>query len=215
MKYSVVVIVLSMIFTKPLILMGANINGKDVYFLITELQNRYVGFYGAGGDQNSVGIFMASFFGFLLALYEKTGKIKKYIVFMGFAVLGVLLSGSRTSFLGLSFILLLFLVTNKSGKDKFLILLACVIFYFLFSKQLDLVIQRFLDPSAVNTIDPNDTGRVGKWILYTHWILDNPITLLIGNIDKINFRLAPHNYFIYLVYHTGIIPFIIFIKLLL
>jgi len=213
MKYSVVVLVLSMVFTVPLILMGANIKDKEMYFIAVALRERYMGFYGSGGDQNSAGIFLTSFFGFLLALYEKTGKIKNYIIFMGFAVLGILLTGSRTSFMALAIIILLFLITNKSGKDKFLILIACVIFYFLFAKQLDLVIQRFLDPSAANAIDPNDTGRVGKWILYTNWIIEHPETLLIGNLTNIPFRLAPHNYFIYIIYHIGIIPFLIFIKL--
>ncbi len=216
-KYAIVTIPISMIFTKPLIAMGAN-----VYFAATNKEEiltgeyqRFVGFYGAGGDENSAGIFLAGAFGFLMALYEKEGKIKKYLIFMGFAVLGVLLTGSRTAFIGLALVILIFMITNKSGGDKFSILIACIVFYFIFAKQLNLLIQRFVDPSAVAAIDPNseDKGRVWKWVFYTNWLLENPITFLFGNQKKINLFYAPHNYFIYVAYHAGLIPLLVYFNL--
>jgi len=215
-KYAIITIPISMIYTRELILMGTGVNfaPERLDIILSGEYQRFVGFYGAGGDENSVGIFMVGAFGFFLALYEKTGNMKKYIVFLGFAVLGVLLSGSRTSFIALSLVVLIFLITNKSGKSKFGILAAIVIFYFAFSKQLNLVIERFLDPSAAKAIDPEDEGRVGKWIFYTAWIIDNPITLFFGNLERIPYKRAPHNYFIYIVYHTGLGALIFFIKYL-
>lgn len=217
MKYCIVTIPISMIFTKALVLMGAGIvvYGDKTEGILSGEYDRYIGFYGAGGDENSVGIFLVAAFGFLLALYEKTGDVKKYIIFMGFAVLGVLLSGSRTSFLALISIILIFLITNKSGSAKFYILIACVIFYFIFNEQLNSVIERFFDPSAKKAIDSKESGgRVGKWVYYTDWILNNPTTLFLGNQKKISLDRAPHNYFIWIIYHVGLIPFFIFLRLL-
>ncbi len=217
-KYSVLTIPISMIFTKALVLMGAGIvvYGDKTEGILSGEYDRYIGFYGAGGDENSVGIFLVAAFGFLLALYEKTGDIKKYVVFMGFAVLGVLLSGSRTSFLALVVIILIFLITNKSGSAKVYILIACVVFYFIFNEQLNSVIERFFDPSAKKAIDSNETGgRVGKWVYYIDWILNNPNTLILGNQKNISLDRAPHNYFIWIIYHVGLVPFAIFSRLLI
>jgi hypothetical protein len=202
-----------MLFTEPLIRMGADIANKKIFFDRPDLSNRFSGFYGAGGDQNSAGVFLAGVFGFFVSLFEKTGNIKKYIFFMGFAVLGVLLTGSRTAFMALALVILIFMITNKSGSAKFAILIAIVIFYFIFSKQLDLVFQRFLDPSAEAAVDPKADGRVWKWIFYTEWMLDNPETFYAGNLKNLPLFYAPHNYFIFIVYHSGLIMLLIFLSL--
>lgn len=215
-KYVIVTIPISMIFTKTLILMGAGIkfaeSRKDR--ILTSDYERFVGFYGAGGDENSAGIFFVGFLGFLLALYEKTGGVKKYFVFMGFAIFGTLLTGSRTAFMALILVILIFLLTRKKGSIKISIIIIGIVFYFTFFNQIDMVIQRFFDPSAVVAIDPNEMGRVGKWNYYISWIFNNPITLVIGNQENISLSMAPHNYFIFLLYHTGIIPLLIFLNLL-
>lgn len=213
-EYSLVVLVISMVFTPYL--RAWNITQLFVknFSIYQDIQTRFLGIWGAGGDVNSAGIFLVGLFGFLLALYERDMKIKRYIIFFGFAIFGILMTGSRTAFMALSTVLLIFMITNKSGKAKFTLIIACIIFYFAFSKQLDVVIERFLDPSAKQAIDPNDTGRVGKWIRYMGWILDNPETLLFGNQVNINYHRAPHNYFIYILYHAGLVPLFIFFQLL-
>ena len=217
-EFAIITIVISMIYTRDLILMDAGVSydiGRKAIILSGEYQ-RYVGFYGAGGDENSVGIFMASTFGFFLALFEKNGNIKKYMVLLGFTVFGVLLTGSRTAFMALATVVLVFLITNKSGKNKFAILMAIVFFYFAFSKQLDAVLQRFLDPSAAKAVNPEDKhGRVGKWIIYLNWLASNPQTFMVGNLENINLRRAPHNYFILLAYKTGLIGLFVFLRLLI
>ncbi len=216
-KFAIVTIVISMIYTRELILMDAGVSydiGRKAVILSGEYQ-RYVGFYGAGGDENSVGVFMASTFGFFLALFEKNGNIKKYIIFLGLTVLGVLLTGSRTAFMSLATVVLIFLITNRSGKNKFAILFAIVIFYFVFLKQLEAVLQRFLDPSAAKAVNPADKhGRVGKWIIYIDWLTKNPQTFMIGNLENISLRRAPHNYFILLVYKSGLLVLFIFLRML-
>ena len=88
-----------------------------------------------------------------------------------------------------------------------------VIFYFVFTKQIELVLQRFIDPSAIKAINPNEEGRVGKWIIYGNWIMNHLETLLLGNQKNITYNRAPHNYFVYLIYHAGLFVLIIFIKL--
>jgi len=211
-KYSEVVLVISMMFTPELIKMGVEI------FVSSAKQfesTRFMGFYKAGGDFNSTGVFLVGMFGFFLALFEKTGGIKNYVFYMGMIVLGILLTGSRTSFLALLSVLSIFVIFNKSGSAKFYIIAAFVIFYFTFSKQLELIVLRFLDPSAVGAVDPESDGRVFKWIFYTNWIINNPETLIYGNQELIDIpgNRAPHNYFLYIVYHTGIVPLLIFISL--
>lgn len=210
-KYSLVVLVISMVFTfyiKALDIGQVTVNKSS---LINYNQTRFMGLYGAGGDVNSAGVFLAGVFGFLLALYEKTGSFGKYIVFFAFAIFGILLTGSRTSFIALSFVLIVFFIKNKSGKSKIALFFALVVFYFIFNEQFDLLFMRFFDPSAREAVDPNETGRVGKWIRYMDWILNNPKTLIYGNQIKINYNRAPHNYLIYILYHTGIVPLILFI----
>lgn len=212
MKFSALALVISMIYSKQLILLGADIQKKEIFMTNLGSNTRFVGFW-AAGDENSAGIFLVSIFAFLLAMFEKTGKIKEYAIYFAFVFFGILLTGSRTSFIALVLVVLIFLITNKSHTSRFTLLIVSIIFYFTFSKQLDVVVQRFLDPSAIAAIDPNEKGRVGKWIFYTDWILNNPETLLFGNQTKINYNRAPHNYFIYIVYHAGIIPLLIFINL--
>jgi len=213
-KYAVVTITISMLFTKELMSIGAGIALKPglTNEILSGQYQRYLGFYGAGGDENSVGIFLVAAFGFFLALFERTGDLKKYIVFMGFAVLGSFLTGSRTTFLALAFVILIFLITNKSGYAKIVFLILGVIFYFVFTKQIELVLQRFIDPSAIKAINPNEEGRVGKWIIYGNWIMNHLETLLFGNQRNITYNRAPHNYFVYLIYHAGLFVLIIFIK---
>lgn len=213
-KYLVVFLVISMLFTDFLISIGADISGKHAYLSRQDFRTRFSGFYGAGGDQNSVGVFLACTLGFFIALFENTGKLKEYIVYIGFTVLGILLTGSRTAFLSASIIFLIFFVTNKSGSAKFYIIISVIIFYFIFNKQLDLVIQRFFDPSAIAAVDPKSDGRVWKWIYYSEWMLNNPKTFILGNQERISIKYAPHNYFIYVIYRTGLIFFIFFIRLL-
>ena len=209
MKLSLITLVLSMIFSKFLVYMGVGIGHRVDEEILADKGTRFVGLYGGGGDENSAGIFLAGVFGFFIALYEKTGNIKSYVVYLGFAVFGVLLTGSRTAFIALALIILIFLITNKSNVSRFAILIAIVFFYFTFSKQVELVTERFLDDSAFAAVDPNQKGRVGKWIIYIDWILNNPETLIYGNQSKIDYNRAPHNYFIIVLYQTGIIPLIV------
>ncbi len=214
-KTSLITLVLSIIFTVPLALIGAGVKVDDDFFSnISNELNRLAGFYGAGGDVNSLGIFLVSVFAFFLAMYEKMGNIKNYILYFSFAVLGVLMTGSRTAFIALSLVILIFLLTNKSSKSKLSIIVTIILFYFIFYEDINFVLQRFLDPSAVAALDKDQMGRVGKWILYMNWIVDNPETFILGNQTNIDYKRAPHNYLIFLLYHFGIIPLIIFIKLI-
>lgn len=213
MKYAVVTIAVSMYFSPFLILLGSSIGFDELRKerLLSGEYLRYIGFYGAGGDENSAGIFLVGVLGFFLAIYEKGKNLKRYIIYIGFAVLGVLLTGSRTAFLVMLIIISIFFVVNKKGAIRVSILSSIVVFYFLFYERLNLVIQRFIDPSAMAAIDPNEMGRVGKWIRYFDWISDHPITLLFGNQELMSYNRAPHNYFIFLLYHVGLILLMIFL----
>ncbi len=212
---SLAVLVISMFFTKLLIVFDIGSVYENKSTLLRSDYSRFLGLYSAGGDENSAGIFLAGVFGFFVSLFEKDKDIKKYVLFFALAVFGILLTGSRTAFIGLSVIILIFLVTNKSGGAKFALLVAIISFYFLFSEQIDLVFQRFLDPSAKAAVNPQDKkGRAGKWVIYTEWIIDHPETLVFGNQEKIYLKRAPHNYFLYILYHAGIIPLLIFFQLL-
>lgn len=218
-KTSLGVLVLSMLFTIPLYQMGTSVIVKteDSEDYITSLQEygRFMGFYNIIlGDENNVGAFFAGIFGFFLAQYEKFGNLKKYLFVFGFSVLGLLLSGSRTAFIILALIILVFILSNKYATKRIGILAAIVIFFIAFYNQLERLFLRFFDDSAVRAVDSRQMGRVGKWILYINWLAENPETLIFGNLTRINYRYAPHNMLIYIVYHFGIIPLAIFISLL-
>ena len=163
-KYSILALTTSMIFTKELINMGAGIAIKKdrLERILSGEYQRYLGWYNAGGEENSLGVFMVAAFGFFLAIYEKDRNFKAVIVFMGSAILGSLLTGSRTSFLSLVAVFSIFIFTNKSVKSKFLLFLATIAFYFLFYDRLQLVLERFYDSSAGEALDPDEEGRVGK-----------------------------------------------------
>ena len=124
------------------------------------------------------------------------------------------MTGSRTAFIALSLVIFIFLLTNKSAKSKLIILTVLIIMYFVFYEKIHQVMDRFLDPSALGTLDKDQMGRVGKWILYMKWIMSNPETILFGNLTQIDYNRAPHNYLIFLLYHFGVIPLIVFIKLM-
>lgn len=214
-KTSLVVLVISMFFNKFLIMNDIGTLYENKTSLLRSSYTRVLGLYSAGGDVNSAGIFLAGIFGFLISLFEKDQNIKKYILFFGIAVLGVLLTGSRTGFMGLSVVILIFLITNKSGGAKIALLLTCVIFFFAFNEQLTLVFDRFMDKSTQKAVNPEDKeGRAGKWVIYTEWIMDHPETFVFGNQEEIYLKRSPHNYFIYIAYHAGIIPLLIFLQLI-
>ena len=107
------------------------------------------------------------------------------------------------------------MVTVKSHTSRFAFLFTFVIFYFTFFEQLNLVIDRFFDDTAVAAVNPDKDGRVAKWIIYSNWLLENPETYLFGNQKHIPFKYAPHNYFIFITYHIGLIVLFIFIVMLI
>ncbi len=199
--FSIVTIVLSSFFVDELInirlLALDKILESEIGFY------RVAGLYGAGGDANSAAAFLVVAIGFFLAMYEKRIQTGTSLVIISISVLGVLLTASRTSMISLGIVLLFFLLRNHKSKNIWAIITASMIFIIALSPVINRSVSRFKTESFYAAIDLEQTGRIGKLKIYTKWLANNPETLLFGNQKKIKFRRAPHNYFIYLVYHVG------------
>lgn len=175
---------------------------------------RAMGMYNAGGDTNSVGIFMTISLGFFLAIFEKN---KSFIIILGllFSFMGAIFTASRAAIIILSIIIFIYTARNRVNKGLIIILFTTPIVYFLFENQITNVIQRFYAESTYIHLSANEMGRVGKWLLYLNYFLMSPENIPFGYITPINTYLVPHNYFINIVYHMGIIGLFIFIFILI
>lgn len=187
--------------------------------------DRIKGFYGAGGDVNSAGVFFAIAFGYFLSWAEKTKTINKILLTgLILSFLGIFFSASRTAMLSLGSVVILFFCFNwnmllKPKKGKIVFLLFTV---FMFSAPIILnALDRFWLDSAYSAIDPNSTGRIGKWLIYFEYFKRCPESFIFGYVTPIykeiayNFlSLVPHNVFINIAYNAGLFLLFPFIYLL-
>jgi hypothetical protein len=213
---AVITIVSSQPFTDTLISLGFNI--KSPLYSMHEVDGgalRSMGFYGAGGDENSLGGFLSIIFGLGIILYENDKKLKiinTLLILLPF--LGVFYTASRTAILCLSFIMFMFVIRNFNNAKLIKITITLGLLFIAFSSTIYSSFMRFFADSAINAIslESSSSGRVYKWVRYLIFINNNPITYLIGNITQIDFNRSVHNYFILIIYSAGLTPFFIFIS---
>ena len=208
---SIILLVITAIFHTPLQEIGFHISDivqGEVYGF--ESFTRKMGLYLVGGDENSFGAFCAIALGYYLAQAEKT-SFNKYLPVMFFALLGIFISGSRISMISLSLILLLYFNRNYNNASNIKLVLLALLFFLSFSSLIIPAFSRFYDKSTLEHLDPNELGRVGKWIRYTDFMVAHPNTFIIGNLEEIDYKRVPHNCFVKIAYDTGLIFLLLFL----
>lgn len=184
---------------------------KTIGLESTEFDNssysRYAGVM-ADGDSNTMGAFMVLCFGFMLNQYE---YYRKYIVYglIGFTLLCIALSGSRTAFLSLMVIAFLFYVRDRNSKLKIQLFVIFICLIIVSLPLWQMVIDRLaLSNNQLET--DTSSNRIGKWILYMTYIIQNPETFVYGTEKELrigwNDRYhAVHNVYIQVLYNAGLL----------
>jgi hypothetical protein len=193
---------------------GVKSIGTELTEFIDTNYSRYAGII-ADGDSNTLGVLFVLCIGFFL------NQIKNYprnivLVLIGLCCIGVALSASRTAFISLVSILLLFFF--KDGKTKYKIQLALlfVLFAFISYPLWSLLLDRLtLSGEQLNT--QTDSNRVGKWILYFQFIINNPITFIAGTNNELKIGwgdvfYTAHNMYIQILYNAGLFFVFMFVR---
>jgi hypothetical protein len=200
-----ITIAFSMLIVEPMIDFGFYLSENE--YALNEVEGgtiRAMGLYRAGGDTNSVAGFFLIAFGFYLAQYEKTKKIKPFLFLFALTILGLFLTASRTGMIALTLMLLLFFVRNfKSRELPKLIFFGAV--FFLFSSTLVLKsFERFYADSAKRALNKENDARLGYYYIYGNYFIENPEVMLAGYTnDQIWYKRPPHNFFLLMLYNAG------------
>jgi len=215
--FGIIVICITVFFTRELTDLGFYIGHIDTYFNYEKWLrfDRPHGLFRAGGDVNSLAGFLAAFVGITLAMLE--AKDVKPIIFvaatMGF--LCIFLAASRTAIISMGIMAILCLKNNfktKSFVKVVCLLTLMVLISYPFVKK---SIIRFGDKSTIAAIDPNayGSGRVGRFIYCLDILRKYPETFLfgstIGDAYVLNAFRSPHNYFMKMIIISGVFPLIL------
>jgi len=135
-----------------------------------------------------------------------------YFLSIFFLIAPFFLGASRGSLIALSLPILLFLVFNKTGKQKtyllILISILAIIFYFASDVFGSLVFNRFTRINEDISTGNSSTFRLYLWEKSYEQFLHSPITG--SSLEVNNFNIYPHNIFIEVGISTGIIGLSVF-----
>ena len=202
-------IFLSMVFSENLIYFGYDL--IQTTYALSEVQGgitRAVGFYRAGGDTNSVAGFFLIIFGFLLADYEHSRKhqIIKYILPFSITVCSVFFTASRTGFIILILLLILFWIRNFSNFRSHKLAFFAIVIAIFSSSIIFKIIDRFFAESAYRAFDTTTDARLGYYFIYIPYFIDNLYVLITGYLNNpIWYNRSPHNFFLLMTYNAGLI----------
>lgn len=212
MYFSVIFLTISALISSYLGGLGFKIGAEEGLEFST--LNRYGGLFGKG-DENSFGTFSAMMAGFIFANIERR-KIELYeIIVLIFTILGIILSGSRAAIIAFVFVGFYYLVRNMKSGRAYRIFFGLCILSLVLAPRIENVLLRFETFSAQLETDTS-SNRIGKWIMYFNHMFENPLIFLRGN-DRI-FSLtsyeevrAAHNFYVQMIFNTGLITFALFI----
>lgn len=163
----------------------------------------------SAGDINALGSFLVIAIGFFLSIIERKNNLKKYIFLILIAIIGILFTVSRTAFIGLGTVFLVFILRNfrKISGIEFLVFI--IIGFIILQPFILPVISRF--SYAEKEITGEEGTRLYKWILYLTYIHENPQLLNWGIDHTFYYRRGVHNFFIEVLFSSGLLIFTIFI----
>lgn len=184
---------------------------KSIGTEITEFDisnyQRYAGIV-PDGDSNTLGVFFVMTALFFLMFSKKFRNWQLLSVLSGSFFI-VALSGSRTAFITLLLGVVLYMMysRNKTLKLRLILLLPLIValampFLSMLFDRLSLSNEQF----DTNT----ESNRIGKWLLYIEFFLQNPVTFITGAQTELligwgNIFYAAHNVYITMVYFSGLL----------
>ena len=211
--YGIIILCLSSIFT--IFLDSINVTVDVSEGGIEGLKSsflRAMGFF-TGGDVNSFAGFLVISFGYFLTRFEKKEYSLFNLLICVLIIYTLFITASRTAFISLFIILAIFLIRNFSVKSLSRFFIIGLISLLFVNPLIDRVTKRFESSSTYAQFDYDSTGRLGKAIIYLDYIQRNPEVLIAGYVKPISYNRSPHNYYINLIYQTGLFLFILVIYL--
>lgn len=184
--------------------------GTEAFFSRTDVEGvgRFVGVMG-NGDSNSLGVFFVLAIGFFLSHPRSFNRSSLIKGLAALCVVAIALTGSRTAFLSLVIIVILFLIKGGSSKARLQFMLGAIVVIAVSSPLWDTLLLRLSDASTEQLTADTSSNRIGKWLLYFKHIVERPLTLIRGSSETIligfnNIFIAAHNFYIQVVYNAGL-----------
>lgn len=180
---------------------------------------RFSGFIG-NGDSNTLASVLVMGIAYILINLEFSQNNIYNTLNILFAIIAIGMSGSRNGLISLALILLLFIFSKnqiKYFKRNVFLLIFFSFFSFAFLSQ---NIQRLEGSIEEQQYTEGSTSnRVGKWIFYIDYFLSEPDTFLVGGKEELRVGwngqfLVAHNFFIQIVYGSGIFMLIYLLSIL-
>lgn len=175
---------------------------------------RLTGLYG-GGDQNSLGGFFSVAVGYYLSQIEKGINRKRFIIFILFAIYGILLTLSRMAFISTLIIIGYYLLKNRLHNFSYTsIIIGAVVL--LFSLPLvDILFDRL--ESVYSEVSLSEKySRTSRWLYFIEYCNSSVLRIIRGG-DSVFYMPGmheyrdPHNFFVRVYYYNGIFFVIAFV----
>ena len=185
--------------------------------IIEEEVSRYSGLLG-NSDANTLSVVLVMFVSCILF----TDQINKYIraIVIALSIVTVGLTGSRTGLMALMFFIMWYVYNQKDVKASLRVSLIVFLLSLIMLPFLMSTIERFFSIQDEQGYKEDDTSnRVGKWMFYIDYFVENPMSILRGGEHKLkvgwsdSFRVA-HNFYIQLIYNAGVLSLVYFIILM-
>ncbi|MBV1923516.1 MAG: O-antigen ligase family protein [Flavobacteriaceae bacterium] len=187
-----------------------------------------------GPNKIVLGMTMLISFSFVIGLlYESKLKISKILLFVALfgSIISIMLSGSRTTYVGL-IIFLLYFIISKTGKFLNLVILGSVMFVLLmiinpvvFERINDTINNRIVDRieshEDIQSVDDMTgvyedlgSGRSDLHLMYVNHLLKRPyiIPFGIGFNNRLLIGSSAHNMYLSLINEVGIFGLILFLR---
>ena len=181
--------------------------------------SRYVGVMG-NGDSNSLGVFFVIAIGFYLSRAASFNRSLAIKLLCGLCVLAIALTASRTAFLSLIIVGMIFLFKGGSKKVRIQLIFGSLLIAAISSPLWDTLMVRLTGAGAEQLSTDTSSNRIGKWLLYFQHFIDNPTTFIWGSSKTlfIGFNeifIVAHNFYIQVVYNAGLVFLFLFLNQLI
>lgn len=190
--------------------LGFYSQGTEAFFStgLEDDVSRYVGIMG-NGDSNTLGVFFVMSIGFFLSHSASFNRSLIIKVLCGFAAVAIALTASRTAFLSLGIVGMIFLAQDGSKKVRFQLIIGALLIGAVSSPLWDTLLTRLSGAGAEQLSTDTSGNRIGKWLLYFQHFVSHPLTFLRGSSEPIligfnNVFIAAHNFYIQVIYNAGL-----------
>ncbi|RFN60060.1 O-antigen ligase family protein [Marixanthomonas ophiurae] len=224
-----------LVLAESIVVIGQNVG--VIPFLWSD--DYYIGYHGflsgtVGPNKIVIGMTMLISLILLLGiLYEKKLKVPKYLIYAAItgAVITILLSGSRTTYLGVGVFLVYFMVKRTARFMQFAVMgsffLVAILFYnpTILDRISDTLNGRIIDridsPDDIKSADDFTglyenlgAGRMELHENYVHFLLNNPILWPVGQgfNNRSGIGYSAHNMYLTLIAELGIFGLVLYFR---